>query len=377
MATGSPSRSTSPSRPRGPAAFSRIDLRAALKVRGSAAAATCALLLASCSAGPGEDEQGSDSGGEQTQAEGQTHDEDQDPQVTQDAGSPEPTAESTAEPEPTVEPEPEPELESEAELPGGGDALFPDRRLVALYGTPGVPELGALGEQDVEVAIDRITEKAEAYQEFSEEPVQPAFEIITTVASTEPGARGDFTNELDPETIRPWVEAAAEAEVYVVLDLQPGHRDFLAQAQEYEELLSEPHVGLALDPEWRLQDWQRHGHQVGSVTAEEVNATAGWLAELTAEEELPQKLFIIHQFTHAMIQDRENLDTSHDELAMTIHADGHGSPELKMSTWNELQRGLPEGIWMAWKNFHDEDTPTFTPEETYGLEPQPWFVSYQ
>lgn len=157
------------------------------------------------------------------------------------------------------------------------------------------------------------------------------------------------------------MEAAAEADVYVVLDLQPGHRDFLSQAQEYEELLREPHVGLALDPEWRMEDWQRHGDQIGSVTAEEVNETADWLAELTAEEELPQKLFIIHQFTHAMIQDREGLDASHEELAMTLHADGHGSPELKLSTYDELQQGLPEGIWMAWKNFHDEDTPTFTP----------------
>ena len=40
--------------------------------------------------------------------------------------------------------------------------------------------------------------------------------------------------------------------MYVVLDLQPGYTDFLAQAQRYEEFLAQPHVGLALDPEWRL-----------------------------------------------------------------------------------------------------------------------------
>mgnify|MGYP006981339232 FL=1 len=32
---------------------------------------------------------------------------------------------------------------------------------------------------------------------------------------------------------------------------------------------------------------------------------------------------------------------------------------------------------MAWKNFYDEDTPTFTPEETMAVDPKPWFVSYQ
>jgi hypothetical protein len=32
---------------------------------------------------------------------------------------------------------------------------------------------------------------------------------------------------------------------------------------------------------------------------------------------------------------------------------------------------------MAWKNFYDEDTPTFTPEQTMEVDPAPWFVSYQ
>ena len=30
-----------------------------------------------------------------------------------------------------------------------------------------------------------------------------------------------------------------------------------------------------------------------------------------------------------------------------------------------------------YKNFIDEDTPTFTPQETFEVEPKPWFVSYQ
>ena len=78
-----------------------------------------------------------------------------------------------------------------------------------------------------------------------------------------------------------------------------------------------------------------------------------------------------------MISDRQDIDTSHPELAIVLHADGNGTPDLKMGTWNALQEGLPEGIFMAWKNFYDEDTPTFTPEQTYEVEPRPWFVSYQ
>lgn len=263
------------------------------------------------------------------------------------------------------------------QLPGGGQAVFPGRRLVGLYGTPGIPALGPLGEQDIEASIQRVKDLAHDYDDHSEVPVLPAFEIIASVAEAEPGADGDHSREVDPESLRPWIEAAADAGVYVVLDLQPGHTDFLTQTKQYEDLLRQPHVGLALDPEWRLEPGQRHMDQIGSVGIDEVNATADWLARLTRENSLPQKIFMLHQFSAHMIADREQLDTSHDELAVVLHADGHGTPDLKMGTWRRLQQDLPEDVWMGWKNFYDEDTPTFSPERTYGIEPRPWFVSYQ
>ena len=205
----------------------------------------------------------------------------------------------------------------------------------------------------------------------------PAFEIITTVASAHPGPQGTYTIGIDPDIIEPWVEAAAEEEVYVILDLQPGHETFLSQAQAYEDLLAHPHVGLALDPEWRLSPGQRHMEQIGSVDAAEVNDVARWLAELTEEHELPQKVLMLHQFKHLMITNREEIDTSYEELAFVLHVDGHGPPEVKLDSWNTLREDLAEDFWLGWKNFYDEDSPTFTPDETYDLDPQPWFVSYQ
>lgn len=266
---------------------------------------------------------------------------------------------------------------SVAELPGGGQVVFPGRRMVASYGSPGTSDLGILGEQDVEGAIQRTQELAAEYEPHSDVQVIPTFEIITTVASSEPGADGNYSNELPVEMIEEWVDAAEDAGVYVVLDLQPGTTDFRTQAQRYEELLKRPHVGLALDSEWRLSDGQRHMEQVGSVDAAEVNETAEWLAQLTRDNDLPQKVFVLHQFSHDMLPDRESIDATLPELAMLVHADGHGTPDLKMGTWNSLKEDLPEGMGMAWKNFYDEDTPTWTPEQTYDLEPRPWFVSYQ
>ena len=264
-----------------------------------------------------------------------------------------------------------------AELPGGGTTVFPGRRMIAAYGSPGVPSLGILGEQGLEETLSRVQEMAADYDGLAEEPIVPAFELITTLASSEPGGDGDYSSELGVEGLREWVDAAGEAGVYVVLDLQPGTTDFLTQAKLYEELLTAPHVGLALDAEWRLEPGQKHLAQIGSVTAAEINEVSTWLADLTAEHDLPQKVLVLHQFNLSMISDRQDVDTSRPELAITLHADGHGNREDKLATWNALQQDLPGGISMAWKNFIDEDTPMFTPEETYELEPRPWFVSYQ
>src|SRR5690606_17349776 len=145
--------------------------------------------------------------------------------------------------------------------------------------------------------------------------VVPTFEIIATIASAEAGEDGDYSRETPVPELLPYVEAAAEAGIYVVLDLQPGRTDFLTQAKRYEELLRYPHVGLALDPEWRLKPDQRHLRQIGSVDVAEVNATLTWLADLTREHRLPQKLLVLHQFQLRMITGREHLDTSRDELA--------------------------------------------------------------
>jgi hypothetical protein len=78
-----------------------------------------------------------------------------------------------------------------------------------------------------------------------------------------------------------------------------------------------------------------------------------------------------------MIGERGRLDTGHDELAVLVHADGFGTPGQKLDTWRALRSDPLAGTWWGWKNFIDEDRPTFTPEQTVAVDPTPWFVSYQ
>jgi hypothetical protein len=263
------------------------------------------------------------------------------------------------------------------QLPGGGQVLWPGRRLVALYGHPGTPSLGVLGEQPLEQTLERARAVAAEYEGLGGVPAVPTLEVITTVASSVAGPDGDFSTETEIDQLRPWVDAAEAAGVYVVLDLQSGRTDFLTQAKVYEELLARPHVGLALDPEWRLEPGQRPLQQIGSVGVDEVNAVATWLADLTRDRRLPQKVLMLHQFRLSMIDGRERLDTGREELAVVLHGDGHGDPGMKLATWRALSASPPAGVNWGWKNFYDEDTPTFTPQQTVDVAPSPVFVSYQ
>lgn len=268
-------------------------------------------------------------------------------------------------------------VRSGVELPGGGLRMFPGRRLVALYGSPETAALGVLGEQPVEAAVDRARALAAEYAPLVDEPVVPTFEIITTVASGGAGANGDYSRRVPLDQVEPWVETAAAAGMYVVLDLQPGRTDFLTQAREVEDLLRRPHVGLALDPEWRLGPDHVHLRRVGSVAVEEVQAVADWLATLTREAALPQKLLLLHQFRSSMLPDRQRLRVP-PELAVAIQMDGQGSQGAKDATWQAVTTiDPPAGVWFGWKNFHDEDVTLRSPADTLAVEPSPVFVSHQ
>ncbi len=267
--------------------------------------------------------------------------------------------------------------ETGVQLPGGGQILFPGHRLVCLYGSPGTPALGALGEQGLRASIARIRKLAAMYRPLSRVPVVPAFEILATVAEGSPGPNGLYSYENSVASLRPWVRAANRAGLYVILDLQSGRASLLSQAKLYRSLLKLPNVGLALDPEWHLQPGQLPMRQIGSVSVTQVNSVISWLAALTARYHLPQKLLVLHQFRLSMIQGESQLDTRNSDLAIVIHMDGQGAPSAKQQTWDAIVRAAPPGVFFGWKNFFREDHPMLTPEQTMMHWPQPVMISYE
>jgi len=165
--------------------------------------------------------------------------------------------------------------------------------------------------------------------------------------------------------------------MYVILDLQPGRASLLAQTKRYQSLLELPDVGLALDPEWKLAPGQLPLQQIGSVSISEVNSVVRWLAALTAQHRLPQKLLVLHQFRLSMILDEHKLDTRYQDLAILIHMDGQGTPADKLQTWEAVTRAAPAGVFFGWKDFYTKDQPMMSPRQTIARTPKLSMISYQ
>ena len=265
-----------------------------------------------------------------------------------------------------------PERTSDSPWP---DRVFEDQRIIAYYGNHVTPLLGVLGETGPEAAVGRVNAQATKFNAPDKKAVG-AFEMIVTVAQRSAGADGNFSHPSNLEDVERWIDVAEENGLYVILDIQPGRSDFLTESRRYEELLLRPNVGLALDPEWRMGPGQVPGQTVGSVTAAEVNQVSKWLSDLVLENDLPEKMFIVHQFQLRMIQNRDDL-IDRPGLATVIHADGFGGREIKLVTYGLLEVESP--LYNGFKLFIDEDTRIFQPDDVLNFtdHPVPDLVTYQ
>lgn len=255
------------------------------------------------------------------------------------------------------------------------DRVFEDQRIIAYYGHHFDSRLGVLGETGAGEAVQRVNAAAAPFDQPGT-PAVGAFEMIVTVAQASPGADGDFSNPSELTDVEEWVDIAEQHGLYVILDIQPGRSDFLTESRRYEALLLRPHVGLALDPEWRMGPTQVPGEVVGRVTADEVNQVSEWLAQLVSNNDLPEKIFIIHQFQERMVVNRDQV-IDRPGLATMIHADGFGNRDGKQATYSRLHVDAP--LYNGFKLFIDEDTNIYQPDEVLAFteNPVPDFVSYQ
>ena len=258
------------------------------------------------------------------------------------------------------------------QLPRGGREIFPRYRVVGFYGAPQAAELGILGIGTPTRAARRLRTQAAAYRRGGR-PVMPALELISTIVNSTPGADGKYRTRQKRRVIRRYLKAARRARALLVLDIQPGRASFIDEAKALEPWLRQPDVGLALDPEWHMQDGEIPGQSIGSVTAEEINEVSTWLSDLTRRERLPEKLLVVHRFTDEMVEQAEELD-QRPGVALTLNVDGFGTKEQKVAKYRDL---VPRRLNAGFKLFYREDEGLMKPEEVLRLEPQPDLVVYE
>jgi len=175
--------------------------------------------------------------------------------------------------------------------------------------------------------------------------------------------------------IRRYLRAARRAKALLILDIQPGRADFFSEAVRLRKWLRQPDVGIALDPEWRIAEGEVPGRVIGSVESREVNATSAYVAGIVDRFDLPEKLFLVHQFTSGMIENKERI-MDRPGLAITFNVDGFGDRANKLSKWDVFTSQRPR-LNDGYKLFYKEDVDLMTPRAVMRMRPRPDLIVYE
>ncbi len=263
---------------------------------------------------------------------------------------------------------------------GGADVdmspLFPDNRIVAFYGHPNTVTMGILGQFTKQELLEQLLDQAAAYERADPSTnVLPAFEIIGSVAQTEPGSDGSYILQTDPVQMREYIEFTQANDILLIIDVQLGRTSIQDEMALIEDYLKEPNVHLAIDPEFAVTDEQIPGVDFGSIDADDINFAAEELTRIIAENNLPPKVLIVHRFTDGMVTNiRDVEETEHVQFVLDF--DGFGDPISKTDGYDIFVK-KSRVPWGGIKLFYDQDRPLMQPEDVVALDPPPVFVMYQ
>jgi hypothetical protein len=259
------------------------------------------------------------------------------------------------------------------ELPRGGRHLFPRHRIVAYYGAPQNDELGALGIGTPAEAGKRLLRQMREYRRGGRH-LLPAMELIAVVAAGSAQNDGSYSYKQSPATVEKYLAAARRIKALLVLDIQPGHADFMTLVKHFEPFLRQPDVALALDPEWHTPG-AVPGTVIGSTDAATVNAVSAYLQGIVERYRLPDKMLLVHQFTESMIRNKELLRHRHG-VPLVLNVDGFGNQAVKIAKYNDFTHPSTRSR-TGFKLFYREDTDTMAPAQVLKLRPRPDVVIYE
>jgi hypothetical protein len=256
------------------------------------------------------------------------------------------------------------------------DGPLKDYRLVAYYGTPDSENMGILGELEPEEYMKKLKEQTQAYSDADpDRPAVPTIELITTMAQSEPGPDGDYVRMTSEENIEKYVELAEKHDALVLLDIQLGTDTVMEQVEMVKKWLKHPHVNLAIDTEFHVAEGEKPGEDLGQVDGKEIQKAVEYVSELTEKNDLPDKFVLVHQFTGAVLTNKDSIQPT-DNVEVAINFDGWGTSADKQALYGKYIRDEPNQ-YGAFKIFYDKDEPVMNPEDVLKMDPSPAIINYQ
>lgn len=244
---------------------------------------------------------------------------------------------------------------------------------MAYYGAPGNVELGALGIGTPDQAGRRLLAQMRPYRRGGRR-LLPAMELIAVVAAGSAQRDGSYSLEQSDAVVERYLRAARRIKALLILDIQPGHADFMPLTKHFARFLREPDVALALDPEWHTPG-AVPGTVIGSTDAATVNRVSAYLAGVVKRYRLPDKMLLVHEFTDSMIRDKDRL-RHRPGVPLVLNVDGFGTQPVKIAKYDDFTHPRTR-TRNGFKLFYKEDTDTMTPAQVLRLRPRPDVVIYE
>ncbi len=261
--------------------------------------------------------------------------------------------------------------------------------IVALYGRPHIKTMGTLGQQPLAQTIQKAKAKAKLYEKVlgNGQHVTPGFDLIYEMATSSPGKNGKYVITLNEKTLLEYITAAQKNGIVVFIDVQLGKKSPAQAVKPLLKYLKYDNVHIAVDPEFSVDNLKvRPGKKIGSITGTQINAVQHMMRDyIKANGIKDDKIFLVHMFTEHMVTDKKAVKYT-DRVHLVMHLDGHGSPALKIKTYNGLYNAARASkVVGGFKVFYKQDKPMMTPREVLGLEPvrnrrvkdMPKIITYQ
>jgi hypothetical protein len=254
--------------------------------------------------------------------------------------------------------------------------LLPNSQIVSYYGSPYTPDMGLLGTADAETVAAQVEKHAAIYDRLNGPMrVVPALHFVYAVAQPLPTDNGRYLQYADAEDVERYIEVTRERGMLLFIDLQIGRSSVEAELQRVLPYLREPHVHLALDPEFALRSPDVPGSAIGSLNADDIDEAQAVLQRLVEREHLPAKLLIVHQFLDGMVRGGDAIER-YPDVELIVDMDGFGPAEIKKVKY-ERYAARSYATHAGIKLFMQHDPDLMSEADVLALQPTPVVVIYQ